>query len=110
MGWSYVQNLVVLNHPSVLKSNRNNIRANWKRQLLRPHNKIERTIERQRTTPVRVRTIPTGPAIEIDELHAVSPMPAYRAEGQLRLYKSIGAMHNRYRLRDRSNLKNNKIN
>lgn len=105
MGWSYVRNLVVSNRPSVLKSNRNSIRANLKHQLLQLHNRIGRMNERPPKKRVPVHIDPISRVIGSDVQHAIAPMLMYHVVNQLHLYKAIEAMHSQYLFLNRSNLK-----
>lgn len=104
MDWSCVRNLVVLNHPSALKSNRNSIRANSKHQLLQPHNKIGRMNEHPPKKRVPVHTNPISRVIGSDVQHAIALMLMYHAVNQLHLYKAIEVMHSQCLFLDRSNL------
>lgn len=105
MDWSCVRSPVVSNRPSVLKLNRNSIRANSKHPPLRPHNRIGRMNERPPKKRVPVHTNPISRAIGSDVQHAIALMLMYHAANQLHLYKAIEAMHSQCLFLDRSNLK-----
>lgn len=110
MGWSYVQNLALSNHPNVLRLVPNNTRANWMLQLLQQHNKIAHKIVHQPMRLMHVRRGPINQAIEIDERLEANPMLAYHVEVQSHPYKSNEAKHSRYHFQDRSNLEDKILN
>lgn len=101
---TYARNLVALNRPNALKSNPNNIPANWMHQPLRQHNKNVHTIEHRRMKRVRARTNPVIQAIENDAMLSIVLVPMCRAVNRWHPCRSNGAMRIQYPFRGHSNL------